>query len=104
MLPGYSWYRDSAHHAFPLILHQSSATKDTHTTTMHREELTGHSLQSPVNYMADIEDEPLFALQAFDQRMADLIEFASTVYVSSEVRDECVRELEEAKKNGYRKV
>ena len=56
------------------------------------------------------QDEPLFELREannsslakFDQRMADLIEFASTVYISSEVRDECVRELEEAKKNHYR--
>ena len=46
------------------------------------------------------DDEPLFALKAanesslekFDQRMSDLIEFASTVYISSEVRDECVKE------------
>jgi len=59
--------------------------------------------------MPDIDpDEPLFALReeksldAFDQRMADLIEFASTVYISSEVRDECLKELEEAKKNHYR--
>ena len=56
------------------------------------------------------DDEPLFALKAanesslekFDQRMSDLIEFASTVYISSEVRDECVKELEEAKRNHYR--
>jgi hypothetical protein len=54
------------------------------------------------------QDEPLFALreanslEKFDQRMADLIEFASTVYISSEVRDECVAELEAAKKNGYK--
>ena len=56
------------------------------------------------------DDEPLFALKAanesslekFDQRMANLIEFASTVYISSEVRDECVKELEEAKRNHYR--
>ena len=54
------------------------------------------------------QDEPLFALREansldkFDQRMSDLIEFAATVYISKEVRDECVRELEEAKKNGYK--
>ena len=56
------------------------------------------------------DDEPLFLLKAanesslenFDKRMSDLIEFASTVYISSEVRDECVRELEEAKRNHYR--
>ena len=56
------------------------------------------------------DDEPLFALKAanesslekFDQRMSDLIEFASTVYISSEVRDQCVKELEEAKRNHYR--
>ena len=56
------------------------------------------------------DDEPLFALKAanesslekFDQRMSDLIESASTVYISSEVRDECVKELEEAKRNHYR--
>lgn len=56
------------------------------------------------------DDEPLFLLKAanesslekFDQRMCDLIEFASTVYISSEVRDECLRELEEAKRNHYR--
>jgi hypothetical protein len=60
--------------------------------------------------MSDIdpEDEPLFALESenslekFDQRMSDLIEFAKTQYISSKVRDECVRELEEAKKNNYR--
>src|ERR1039458_1321259 len=34
------------------------------------------------------------SLEKFDQRMADLIEFAATQYYSSEVRDECVRELE----------
>ena len=56
------------------------------------------------------QDEPLFALreannnslEKFDQRMADLIEFASTVYISSEVRDECLKELEIAKKTGYK--
>ena len=42
------------------------------------------------------------SLEKFDQRMADLIEFASTVFISSEVRDECLRELEKAKKNHYR--
>jgi hypothetical protein len=55
-------------------------------------------------------DEPLFALKAenenslerFDQRMADLIEFACTQYISAEVRDECLIELEQAKKNGYK--
>lgn len=56
------------------------------------------------------QDEPFFALKeanernlkAFDQRMADLIEFSSTVYISAEVRDACVKELEEAKKNHYK--
>ena len=56
------------------------------------------------------DDESLFLLKAanesclenFDRRMSDLIEFASTVYISSEVRDECVKELEEAKRNHYR--
>jgi hypothetical protein len=56
------------------------------------------------------DEEPLFALreanesslEKFDQRMADLIEFASTVYISSTVRDECLLELEQAKKNGYK--
>jgi hypothetical protein len=54
------------------------------------------------------QDEPLFELRdaeksgKFDQRMADLIEFAATQYVSSAVRDDCVRELEEAKKTHYR--
>jgi hypothetical protein len=56
------------------------------------------------------DEEPLFALreanesslEKFDQRMADLIEFAATQYISAEVRDDCVRELEEAKKNHYR--
>ena len=56
------------------------------------------------------DDESLFLLKAanesclenFDRRMCDLIEFASTVYISSEVRDECVKELEEAKRNHYR--
>ena len=56
------------------------------------------------------DEEPLFALreananslEKFDQRMADLIEFAATQYISSTVRDDCVRELEEAKKNHYR--
>jgi hypothetical protein len=60
--------------------------------------------------MADInpEDEPLFALESenslekFDQRMAALIEFAKTQFISSAVRDECVRELEAARKNHYR--
>ena len=60
--------------------------------------------------MPDIDpnDEPLFALMQansldkFDQRMADLIEFACTQYISAEVRDECIAELEEAKKNGYK--
>jgi hypothetical protein len=60
------------------------------------------------NIMAYIEDEPLFALErqnkleAFDQRMANLIEFAKTQFISQEVRDECVAELAEAKKRGYR--
>ena len=54
------------------------------------------------------DEEPLFALskenslEKFDQRMSDLIEFASTVYISSEVRDDCLKELEEAKRNHYR--
>ena len=48
------------------------------------------------------DDEPLFSLQAFDQRMADLIEFAATQYISAEVRDECLMELEQAKKDHYR--
>jgi hypothetical protein len=56
------------------------------------------------------DEEPLFALkeanessaEKFDQRMADLIEFAATQYFSSEVRDECVAELEAAKKNHYK--
>jgi hypothetical protein len=56
------------------------------------------------------DEEPLFALkeanassaEKCDQRMADLIEFAATQYISSEVRDECVRELEAAKKNHYK--
>jgi len=56
------------------------------------------------------DDEPLFLLKAanesslekFDQRMSDLIEFASTVYISSEVRDQCIAELEAAKKTGYK--
>ena len=58
--------------------------------------------------MSDVdEEEPLFYLKAaqlhaFDQRMSELIEFACTVYISSEVRDECLRELEEAKRNHYR--
>ena len=59
--------------------------------------------------MADIDnDEPLFALQAanslerFDQRMADLVEFAKTQYISAEVRDACLLELEMAKKDGYK--
>ena len=53
-------------------------------------------------------DEPLFELRdaeksgKFDQRMADLIEFAATQYISAAVRDECVAELEAAKKNHYR--
>jgi len=56
------------------------------------------------------DEEPLFALkeanassaEKFDQRMADLIEFAATQYISAEVRYECVAELEAAKKNHYR--
>ena len=56
------------------------------------------------------DDEPLFLLKAanesslenFDRRMSDLIEFASTVYIPSEVRDDCLKELEEAKRNHYR--
>jgi hypothetical protein len=56
------------------------------------------------------DDEPLFALkeanassvEKFDQRMSDLIEFARTQYISSEVRDACLKELEEAKKDHYR--
>ena len=56
------------------------------------------------------DEGPLFALreanesslEKFDQRMADLIEFAATQYVSSTVRDECVAELEAAKRNHYR--
>jgi hypothetical protein len=56
------------------------------------------------------DDEPLFQLKAvnesslekFDQRMSDLIEFAATQYFSSEVRDECIAELEAAKKNHYK--
>jgi K+/H+ antiporter YhaU regulatory subunit KhtT len=54
------------------------------------------------------DDEPLFALreanslEKFDQRMSDLIEFASTVYISSEVRDQCIAELEAAKKTHYK--
>ncbi len=73
----------------------------------------GESIDSPFETKGmsnDIpqDDEPLFALrqanslEKFDQRMSDLIEFASTVYISSEVRDECVKELEEAKRNHYR--
>ena len=61
------------------------------------------------NYIPQ-DDEPLFLLKAanesslenFDRRMSDLIEFASTVYISSEVRDDCLKELEEAKRNHYR--
>ena len=60
----------------------------------------GESIDSPFETKVmsnDIpqDDEPLFALrqanslEKFDQRMSDLIEFASTVYISSEVRDEC---------------
>ncbi len=60
--------------------------------------------------MADIdpEDEPLFALAKansvaeFDQRMADLITFATVFHVSDEVRRECEEELEAAKKNKYK--
>jgi len=60
--------------------------------------------------MADIdpEDEPLFALkkanslEEFDQRMADLIQFAATFYVSEEVRTKCEAELAAAKRNHYR--
>jgi hypothetical protein len=56
------------------------------------------------------DEEPLFALkeanassaEKFDQRMADLIEFAATQYISAAVRDECVAELEAAKKTGYK--
>jgi hypothetical protein len=56
------------------------------------------------------DEEPLFALreanesslEKFDQRMADLIEFAATQYISAEVRDECIAELEAAKKNHYK--
>jgi hypothetical protein len=56
------------------------------------------------------DEEPLFALreanesslEKFDQRMADLIEFAATQYVSSAVRGECIAELEAAKKNHYK--
>jgi hypothetical protein len=66
----------------------------------------------PIIFMPDIDpDEPLFSsqietstssLEKFDQRMAALIEFAGTQYVSAEVRDECIAELEAAKKNGYK--
>jgi len=56
------------------------------------------------------DEEPLFALKEanesslenFDERMSSLIEFAATQFISSEVRDECLKELEEAKKNHYR--
>ena len=67
-------------------------------------------LKALLKIMPDIEpeDEPLFMLdrenklEAFDQRMAALIEFAKTQFISKEVRDECVAELEAAKKNKYR--
>ena len=75
----------------------------------------GESIDSPfeTKLMSDDipqDDEPLFALkeanassiEKFDQRMADLIEFAATQYISAEVRDECIRELEAAKRNHYR--
>ena len=75
----------------------------------------GESIDSPfeTKLMSDDipqDEEPLFALreanesslEKFDQRMADLIEFAATQYISAEVRDECLMELEQAKKDHYR--
>ena len=56
--------------------------------------------------MADIDpDEPLFAkstVEKFDQRVADLIEFAKVFYVSDEVRTQCEAELAAAKKRHYK--
>jgi hypothetical protein len=56
--------------------------------------------------MADIEEEPLFALSEADLAMMNaektLVDFALTTCVSEEVRRECTRELEEAKNNHYR--
>ena len=48
------------------------------------------------------ERNALAALTGFDDRMSDLIQFATTVHVSEEVRTECEAELAAAKKNGYR--
>lgn len=49
------------------------------------------------------DDEPLFALKdGADERMNVLIQFVCTTYVSDEVRDECLKELEAAKRNHYK--
>lgn len=56
--------------------------------------------------MADIEDEPLFALSEEDlarlKADRDKIDFARTVVVSEEVRRECEAELVAAKRRGYK--
>ncbi len=56
--------------------------------------------------MADIEDEPLFALSAADMSLIraenNLITFALTTHVSDEVRKECEAEMVEGKKRGWK--
>jgi len=57
--------------------------------------------------MADIDpDEPLFALTEEDKETLKvddtLIHYAQTAYVSEAVRRECMKELSDAKKRGYR--
>jgi hypothetical protein len=55
--------------------------------------------------MADIEDEPLFALSEADLALMRaekaLVDFALTTYVSDEVRRECEKELADAKERHY---
>lgn len=58
--------------------------------------------------MADIDDEPLFAMSEADLAIMKaekvLVEFTLTTVVSPEVREECKRELAEAKKRGYKNL
>ena len=58
--------------------------------------------------MADIEDEPLFALDAADiaRLKADQlkIDFALTTHVSEEIRKVCEEEMERGRKAGWKRL
>lgn len=52
-----------------------------------------------------MEDEPLFALSDADLKALhadqDMLQFERTVFVSEEVRQQCLTELELGRKTGY---